>query len=90
MNVEENRLRTFSEWPSDTEVSPARIAKAGFFAVNEDRTVQCFACGVRISEWNYGDQVMAKHRRLSPQCPFVLDPSTSGEYFLNAKSKQVV
>lgn len=78
MNVEENRLRTFSDWPSDTVVSPVRIAKAGFFAINEEQTVQCFACGVRISEWEYGDQVMAKHRQLSPQCPFVIDPSTSG------------
>lgn len=79
MNVEENRLQTFNEWPSDTAVSPSRIAKAGFFAINQDLTVQCFSCGVRISEWDYGDQVMAKHRRLNPQCPFVLDPSTSGK-----------
>lgn len=80
MNVEENRLRTFEGWPSDSAVSPERIARAGFFAVEGAGrlAVQCFSCGVRIVEWDYGDQVMARHRRLSPQCPFVLDPSTSG------------
>lgn len=78
MNIEENRLQTFDEWPADTVVTPERIAKAGFYSLKQDLIVQCFSCGARISEWNYGDQVMAKHRQLNPQCPFVVDPSTSG------------
>lgn len=78
MNIEENRLQTFIEWPPDAAVSPRRIAKAGFFFVNENLTVECFSCGLRISNWEYSDQVMATHRRLSPSCPFVMDPSASG------------
>ncbi|KAK4883076.1 hypothetical protein RN001_006395 [Aquatica leii] len=78
MNIEENRLQTFTDWPSDAAVSPVRIAKAGFYSLNQNLTVKCFCCGVEISEWNYGDQVMAKHRDLSPSCGFVLDSSTSG------------
>lgn len=80
MNVEENRLATFHEWPlaHGAVVSPSRIAKAGFFFTNRGLTVECFSCHATISEWNYGDQVMAKHRTLSPNCPFVLNPTTSG------------
>jgi baculoviral IAP repeat-containing protein 2/3 len=78
MNVEQNRLDTFQEWPHDAVVSPQRIAKAGFFYTRQDLTVECFSCHLQISEWNYGDQVMAKHKTLSPSCPFVLNPTTSG------------
>lgn len=78
MNVEQNRLNTFSNWPSDASVTPQRIAKAGFFSTNRGLEVECFSCGVKISTWNYGDQVMARHRTLNPQCPFVLNPVASG------------
>lgn len=74
MNREENRLQTFSEWPSDSVVDPQRIAKAGFFYTRNNQTVECFSCQTQISEWNYGDQVMARHRAQSPQCAFVQDP----------------
>ncbi|VEN63268.1 unnamed protein product [Callosobruchus maculatus] len=78
MNIEINRLQTFNEWPSDAEVNPQRIAKAGFFATKQGLEVECFACHVKISQWNYGDQVMARHAALSPTCPFVTNPITSG------------
>ncbi|XP_045474277.1 baculoviral IAP repeat-containing protein 7-A [Harmonia axyridis] len=78
MNSEKNRLETFSDWPSNAPISPARIAKAGFYSTKEGLTVKCFACEIQILEWNYGDQVMAKHKNVSPTCPFVLNPTTSG------------
>ncbi|XP_021938290.1 baculoviral IAP repeat-containing protein 7-like isoform X2 [Zootermopsis nevadensis] len=78
MNVENNRLRTFEGWPANAEVEPQRIAKAGFFSTGRGLEVQCFCCGGKISEWNYGDQVMARHRALDPQCPFVKNPIQSG------------
>ncbi|KAJ8971113.1 hypothetical protein NQ317_018671 [Molorchus minor] len=80
MNVEENRLQTFNEWPSDAVVNPQRIAKAGFFSTGQGLEVECFSCHVRLSEWNYGDQVMNRHIALSPTCPFVINPSTSGNF----------
>ncbi|KAG5900534.1 hypothetical protein JTB14_022841 [Gonioctena quinquepunctata] len=78
MNLEENRLQTFNNWPSDAAVNPQRIAKAGFFSTNQGLEVECFACHLKISEWDYGDRVMARHIALSPDCPFVSNPSTSG------------
>ncbi|KAK3931779.1 Baculoviral IAP repeat-containing protein 3 [Frankliniella fusca] len=78
MNVEESRLRTFQNWPANAAVDPQRIAKAGFYYTGRGLEVQCFSCGGRIEEWNYGDQVMARHRRVSPSCPFVINPASSG------------
>lgn len=78
MNIEKNRLRTFEGWPANVAVEPQRIAKAGFFSTGQGLEVQCFSCGGKISEWNYSDQVMARHRTLDPDCPFVKNPAESG------------
>ena len=78
MNIEKNRLRTFEGWPANVAVEPQRIAKAGFFSTGQGLEVQCFSCGGKISEWNYSDQVMARHRALDPHCPFVKNPTASG------------
>ncbi|XP_012264181.2 baculoviral IAP repeat-containing protein 7 [Athalia rosae] len=77
MNFEENRLRTFSDWPGNAAVDYNRIARAGFYYTGRSFEVQCFLCGGKISEWNYGDQVMARHRQIDPNCPFVLNPSST-------------
>lgn len=74
MNFEESRLGTFLEWPANAAIDPARLAKAGFYYI-EGLEVQCFMCGVRISDWNYGDQAMVRHRIKSPNCPFVITPT---------------
>lgn len=78
MNYETNRLNTFNNWPSSAPVDPIRIAKAGFFYTGDGTEVQCFSCGGKIAQWNYGDQVMWRHRRLDPNCPFVVNPQISG------------
>lgn len=78
MNSEVNRLETFVDWPQNAVVTPERLAKAGFYSTGEGMTVECFSCHLKNSEWSYGDQVMAKHKTLSPRCQFVLDPTTSG------------
>ncbi|KAI5706206.1 hypothetical protein M8J76_006408 [Diaphorina citri] len=78
MNFERSRLRTFQSWPSNSPVSSKRIAKAGFFYTGHQHEVQCFACGVKISNWTYNDSVMAKHRAKDPGCPFVKNPEASG------------
>lgn len=57
MNVEEIRLQTFSNWPEDAPVEAHRIARSGFFATGNGLELQCHWCGLKISEWDYGDQV---------------------------------
>lgn len=78
MNFESSRLQTFDNWPADAPVDRQRIARAGFYYCGQHLEVQCFSCGGRISEWQYGDKVMVKHRLLDPRCPFVLNPVDSG------------
>ncbi|XP_050447705.1 E3 ubiquitin-protein ligase XIAP-like isoform X2 [Cataglyphis hispanica] len=75
MNVEEKRLATFREWPSNAAIGASCLAKAGFYYTGRCLEVQCFLCGTMISDWNYGDQAMARHRRTAPNCPFVIDPA---------------
>ncbi|XP_011298332.1 apoptosis 2 inhibitor [Fopius arisanus] len=77
MNVEANRLRTFNKWPQDAAVNASRIAKGGFYYTGQLLEVQCFICGIRVSDWNYGDQVMVRHREAEPNCPFVRDPAST-------------
>jgi len=77
MNVEENRLRTFDEWPTNAAVDATRIAKAGFYYTGCGLEVQCFVCGTRISDWNYGDQAMVRHRLAEPTCPFVINSAAT-------------
>lgn len=78
MNSEESRLRTFANWPENAVIDARRIATAGFYYMGQGQEVQCFSCGGRISEWNFGDSVMARHRALDPCCPFVQNPVLSG------------
>ncbi|XP_011630439.1 baculoviral IAP repeat-containing protein 7-A isoform X1 [Pogonomyrmex barbatus] len=77
MNVEEKRLRTFREWPANAAVDPVRLAKAGFYYTGHILEVQCFLCGTKISDWNYGDQAMVRHRLKAPNCPFVRDSAST-------------
>ncbi len=88
MNFESSRLRTFQNWPTNAPVDSQRIARAGFYYMGQDLEVQCFSCGGRISEWQYGDKVMAKHRLLDPRCPFVLNPVDSGNVPINETANQ--
>jgi hypothetical protein len=78
MNYEKRRLETFTNWPSNAVIDPGRIAKAGFYSTGNELEVKCFSCGKIISEWDYGDQVMAKHRLINPDCSFVKDPLECG------------
>lgn len=57
MEVEQNRLNTFSNWPEDAPIQPDRIARGGFYATGNSLEVQCHWCKNIISDWHYGDQV---------------------------------
>lgn len=57
LNYEENRLRTFVYWPPTAPVDPERLARAGFFSTGHELETQCFACSMKISNWEFGDQV---------------------------------
>lgn len=63
MNAEEQRLKTFTNWPANAPIEASRMAKAGFFSTGIGLEVQCYVCGCKINDWSYGDQVMRKNRK---------------------------
>ncbi|XP_057347160.1 baculoviral IAP repeat-containing protein 3 isoform X2 [Manis pentadactyla] len=70
MNTEKARLLTFQMWPL-TFLSPADLAKAGFYYIGPGDRVACFACGGKLSNWEPKDDAMSEHLRHFPKCPFL-------------------
>ena len=65
------RLESFHSWPANAKVEAWKMARAGLLYTGQDEEVKCVWCGVVLANWQYGDQVMARHRSISPDCPFV-------------------
>ncbi|KAI4873752.1 hypothetical protein NFI96_010610 [Prochilodus magdalenae] len=72
MHSEEERLRTFQQWPRDAAVNPADLARAGFYFLGRGDTVQCFCCAGVLRCWVRGDEPLGEHKRHFPSCLFVL------------------
>lgn len=51
------------------------MARAGLRYTGQEEEVTCTWCGCVLGDWQYGDQVMQRHRLVSPDCPFVRDES---------------
>jgi baculoviral IAP repeat-containing protein 2/3 len=75
MRFESQRLATFISWPATAKVGASKIAKAGFYYTGSYLEVKCKWCGCCIGSWEFGDQVMMRHRTAKPDCPFVLNIS---------------
>jgi len=72
---ERKRLETFQAWPANAKVEAWKMARAGLRYTGQEEEVTCSWCGCVLGDWQYGDQVMARHRLASPDCPFVRDES---------------
>ena len=77
LRFESQRLATFATWPATAKVSADKIAKAGFFFTGSYLEVKCVWCKSSLATWEFGDQVMSRHRRTKPDCPFVLNLSNN-------------
>lgn len=86
LRFESRRLLTFKDWPVEAPIEAGRVAKAGFFATGSGCEVQCFACGGRITSWDYGDQAVLRHRQMNPSCPFLLNRSSNVPLQLETES----
>lgn len=58
LDLEDIRLQTFCNWPENAPVEASQLAKYGFHAIGNGLEVECHWCGLKLSEWEYGDQVM--------------------------------
>ncbi|CAF2973255.1 unnamed protein product [Rotaria sp. Silwood2] len=69
------RLATFRQWKTNTQsnVSPAVLAKVGFSYTGKGDKVRCDACGLEIDNWKTGMDPKQEHMKRRPECQFVLD-----------------
>ncbi|AKC91666.1 iap3 [Lambdina fiscellaria nucleopolyhedrovirus] len=70
LSDERARLNTFVGWPL-CFLSPARLARNGFYYLGRNDEVRCAFCKVEIMKWMDGDDPEIDHRRWAPQCPFL-------------------
>ncbi|XP_031200185.1 baculoviral IAP repeat-containing protein 3 isoform X1 [Mastomys coucha] len=80
MNTEKARLLTYQTWPLSF-LSPAELAKAGFYYIGPGDRVACFACDGKLSNWDCKDDAMSEHRRHFPSCPFLKDLGQSASRY---------
>lgn len=69
------RLATFRLWKTNTQsnVSPALLAKVGFSYTGKGDKVRCDACSLEIDSWKPGMDPKQEHMERSPECSFVVN-----------------
>ncbi|XP_076230544.1 death-associated inhibitor of apoptosis 2 [Nomia melanderi] len=72
MNIEKNRLQTFSDWPANAPIDATQLAKAGFYYTGHEDVVICAYCKGVLKKWERGDDPNVAHRIHFPQCDFYL------------------
>ncbi|NXY49030.1 XIAP ligase, partial [Ceuthmochares aereus] len=69
---EETRLKSFQDWPPDSQLTPKELANAGFYYTGVGDQVACFCCGGKLKKWEPSDRAWSEHKRHFPKCFFVL------------------
>ncbi|VDI37862.1 Hypothetical predicted protein [Mytilus galloprovincialis] len=72
MSNELLRLSSFSNFPSDINISLIKLAKTGFYYSGR-RNTKCFSCGVTYDKWKSVDDPAVIHKMLSPSCALVAE-----------------
>ena len=67
----DDRLLSFQSWPLQMKQNKYELARAGFFYTKEGDTVECFACGVRVAQWQSVDIPSVEHEKWKPDCTFL-------------------
>ncbi|XP_063175380.1 baculoviral IAP repeat-containing protein 1 [Chroicocephalus ridibundus] len=79
-STEDARLQTFDGWPFYARgTKPDLLARAGFFFTGKKDTVQCFACGGCLGNWEDGDDPWREHAKWFPECEFLQSKKSSEE-----------
>jgi len=70
------RLASFQNMPELADIFPSIVAKAGFYHTGEGDAMACYSCGLLLNERESCVHPMTVHRRLSPECQFVVSQPT--------------
>ena len=87
---EYRRLLSFQSWPRTNPMEPRDLAKAGFYYLEKDDIVQCFACFGKIKNWEPYDVPAQEHARHFPSCPFVLGLDVKNEPITHLQTANAV
>ncbi|KAM9251225.1 LOW QUALITY PROTEIN: baculoviral IAP repeat-containing protein 1g-like [Cariama cristata] len=79
-NVEDARLQSLDGWPFYArETKPDLLARAGFFFAGKKDTMQCFACGGCLGNWEEDDEPWREHAKWFLKCEFLQSRKSSEE-----------
>lgn len=67
----QDRLATYQCWPKQMRQDKSSLAASGLFYTGEGDVVECFSCGVRLSQWDLYDDVFFEHKKWSNNCLFL-------------------
>lgn len=67
---EEERLKTFSNWPIGN-IDPKELAKCGFYYMKTGDEIRCAFCGLQMSTWEQDWNPTHLHRERSVECDFI-------------------
>jgi hypothetical protein len=68
------RVETFRHWPlilSSVGFDAETMSKTGLYYSGCGDIVRCNFCRITIREWKVGDDIIARHKNLSPNCKHV-------------------
>ncbi|XP_059470739.1 baculoviral IAP repeat-containing protein 3-like [Neocloeon triangulifer] len=57
-------------------VTPAELAKDGFYYTGEEDNCRCKFCNLEVRGWEEGDLVRSEHQRWNSGCQFLQNPSS--------------
>lgn len=66
-----DRLKTYKNWPNESGQSPQEMMEAGFFYTAKGDRVKCFSCGIGIKEWNRNNSPWEQHVLLNSSCVYL-------------------
>lgn len=67
-----DRLRSFSNWPSDRMNQTAeQLSDAGFFYTQNSDHVRCFCCGGGLRDWEKTDDPWEEHASWYSKCEYL-------------------
>lgn len=86
---QEDRLKTFDNWPKTLKQTPEQMAAAGFFHTQKADRVICFWCGIGLMQWEEDDDAWEQHALYRGDCAYVRLLKTP-EYVTSIKVKFAV
>lgn len=68
---ESSRIKSYENWPVETEQDPQQLAGAGFFYTSKEDRLKCFHCGVELRGWRADNNPWIQHVLINRTCEFM-------------------